>query len=512
MRVAITTLSTPEWGIPFPAEQQQRNLPLRVAPLPERVIVPLQQHTGSAAQALVGVGDRVLTGQPIGAIRENTLGARVHAPLSGTVTALERGPVPGRRPSLCVHIESDGQDTRWPEYSAMRRPLSLSTSALRHAVVEAGIVGLGGATFPAGLKLNRGSGVHTLILNAAECEPIISCDEALLNSDTDMMLLGAQVMLRILEADNCIIAIKQGMSAAIDATRAAIDRSNDDRFRIALVPPIYPVGGEAQLIKMLTGAEIPSGGLPWDSGAICQNVATAAAVARFLTTGEPLISRIITLVGGGIADPANFLTRIGTPISDLVAAAGGYKGDPAALIMGGPMMGVELTGDDLPVTKATNCVYVANPEQLAAKPQPVACIRCGDCSTACPADLMPQLLLQTLQTSDYERAKALGLPDCIECGCCDYVCPSHIPLTRGFVTAKQQLWQIGFEKRRADKAARRFSAREERLARQRDETAGTGMPLHDVSDRDSAKAELEELLKRVGAQDDAGKDNEEERQ
>ena len=501
MRVAISNAATPVWGIPFTADERVADLPIHNAPLPSIAVVPLLQHTGAAAEPLVGVGDYVQTGQPIGSVRDNTLGARIHAPVSGQVTAVQYGQVPGRRDALRVHIESDGEDTRWPGYSAQPRPLSLSTSALRHAVIEAGIVGLGGAAFPAGLKLNPGSGVNTLILNAAECEPVINCDDALLRHDSDMMLLGAQVMLRILEADECIVAMKQGAHASLEIVTAAIDRLNDDRFRIALAPSIYPVGGEAQLIQMLTGDEIPAGGLPWDSGAICQNVGTAAAIAHFLTRGEPLISRIVTMTGDALSNPGNYITRIGTPISDLLTIAGAEDSAPAKIIMGGPMMGMTLDASGLPVTKATNCIYVPAASELAARHEPIACIRCGDCATVCPASLTPQIILQTLQANDYDNLQRLGLPDCIECGCCDYVCPSHIPLTREFVQGKQQLWQIGFEKRRAEQAARRHAARERRLA-DADPITDDESALHDVSDSDAAKTKLDDLLRRMNDEKD----------
>ncbi|NND53684.1 MAG: electron transport complex subunit RsxC [Gammaproteobacteria bacterium] len=501
MRVDISHAVTPEWGVPFAAQERVLDLPVHAAPLPAVAIVPLLQHSGAAAEPIVAVGDVVHTGQPIGTVPDNALGARVHAPLSGRIVAIEKGPVPGRRDALCVHIENDGNDTRWQGYTSQPRPLSLSTSALRHAVIEAGIVGLGGATFPAGVKLNRGSGVNTLILNAAECEPVINCDDALMRQDSDMMLLGAQIMLRILEADECIVALKQGMSRTLEIVTAAIDRLDDDRFRIVLVPSVYPVGGEAQLIQMLTGDEIPSGGLPWDSGAICQNVGTAAAIAHFLTLGEPLISRLVTVCGGGISKPGNYVTRIGTPIRDLLTVAGGQPTGAATVIMGGPMMGIALDSIDMPVTKATNCLYVPTDDELTAQPEPVACIRCGDCATVCPAALTPQILLQTLRTNDYDSLQRLGLPDCIECGCCDYVCPSHIPLTREFIRGKQQLWQIGFEKRRAEQAAKRVNAREQRLATA--ERNDADAELHDVSDGDAAKARLDELLRRVDDENNA---------
>ncbi len=499
MKVRVDSIPPPGWGLHFAAAARAA-LPLPPAPLPAVVNVPLLQHTGHTAVALVQPGDRVLSGQPIGAIAPDSLGARLHAPVSGVVTAVGPRPLTGRkRKVMSVRIEADGKDERWPGYPRHARPLTLATAALRQAVIEAGIVGLGGATFPAGVKLNRGSGVATLILNGVECEPQINCDDALMRSDPGTILAGAQIMLRILEADECIIALKQGSAGALAAMRAATESLNDDRFRIALLPDIYPAGGEAQLIHLLTGREMPAGGLPWDSGAICQNVATAAAVARFLGTGEPLISRIVTITGQGVRTPVNLLARLGTPVSELIAAAGGYAGEPAGLIMGGPMMGVPLADDSLPLTKAMNCLYVAGAGELQEPATEQPCIRCGDCATVCPAYLMPQLLLQAGQTHDYDRLRELGLPDCIECGCCDYVCPSHIPLTQRFVSGKQQLWDIGFEKRRAGQAAERVAARQTRLQQSATAVRDAATELHDVSDAAAARSELEALLSRAAS-------------
>lgn len=498
MDTPVSVIEQPKWGLYFP-DPPATGSELLTLPLPDSVCVPLQQHTGAEAIPIVSPGEHVLTGQPIAEIRDGTLGARLHAPLSGTVSRIHDAAVPGRRNSLCVYIDSDGRDERWQGYPSHRNPLRLATRDLRQAVIDGGIVGLGGATFPAGVKLNRGSGVDTLILNGAECEPVISCDDALMANDSELMLLGAQIMMRILEADKCIIAIKQGMDTSLRTIKAALATLEDDRFHIALVPPVYPVGGEAQLIQILTGREIPAGGLPWDSGAICQNVATATAVARQLRSGEPQISRIVTVTGKGVCNPGNYLVRIGTPVTQLIAAADGYSQHTAdQLIMGGPMMGVRFTDDSLPVTKACNCVYVPGADELPGKPGEKPCIRCGDCASVCPVNLQPQLLLQTLKTSDFEKLGTLGLPDCIECGCCDYVCPSHIPLTRHFIDGKQSLWEIAAEKRRAEKAGHRISERE--LRQQRDAEHHQHIlekQIEAVVDSEGAKQELQALLQRT---------------
>ncbi len=502
MSVPVITIAAPDWGIRFGHDAQRHpDLILQTARLPDRVRIPLQQHIGAEARPLVKEGDRVLAGQPVGCMDANRLGAHVHASLSGHVTRVGTALVPGRRSGLVVDIQSDGLDERWPGFAPHRQPLRLSTAALRKAVFDGGIVGLGGATFPAGIKLNRGSGVATLILNGAECEPVIRCDDALMCHNTEAMLLGAQIMLRILEADSCIIAIKQDMSLAISRVTSALTQLADDRFQIALVPPVYPIGGEAQLIQLVTGREIPSGGLPWDSGAICQNVATAAAIATLLTKGEPMLSRIVTVTGDGVATPANFVARIGTSIESLINAAGGYSQQSVGkLVMGGPMMGVELASDQLPVTKATNCIYAPGNQELTQKDDAVACIRCGDCAAVCPANLMPQLLLQAQATSDFDRLEQLGLSDCIECGCCDYVCPSRIPLTRQFTHAKQQRWQIALEKRRASKASARITARDARKQREALELErALEQQTHNVTTAAGARSALEALIERTGA-------------
>jgi electron transport complex protein RnfC len=312
------------------------------------------------------------------------------------------------------------------------------------------------------------------------------------------ILLGAQIMLRILAAPRCIVAVKANAEPALASVRAALATLHDNRIQLAQIPAVYPAGGEAQLVQLLTGEEIPAGGLPADLGVVCTNVATAAALAHFLTTGEPLISRIVTVTGAGVARPTNIEARIGTPISALIAAAGGYTGDAVQIVMGGPMMGVALATDELPVTKACNCIYV-EPVAATLQAPEMPCIRCGDCATVCPVALTPQLLLQAQRTSDYEKLQQLGLSECIECGCCDYVCPSHIPLTGKFVAAKQTQWDIRFEQRRAQQAEARFLAREERLyhrAMQRQQELDEQTEKLNSNPAD-ARATLQALLERV---------------
>ena len=499
----VTTQPTqPTWGLQFPRPAAVAGgLELVTAPVPPELRIPLNQSIGVAAQALVNVGDHVDRGQPIAERAANAPSANVHASSSGTVTAIEPRPVVGGGSAVTVVIRTDGKDTPWSGYAAHAEPLHLPAETLRKAAVESGIVGMGGALFPTALKLNPGPGVRTLILNGVECEPRISCDDALMKAEAADILRGAQIMLRLLEADECVVALKAN-SPALETIEAAAAELRDDRFRTEAVPVLYPAGGELQLIQLLTGKEVPANGLPWDVGVVCHNVGTAEALFRFVARGEPLISRVTTISGGGITRPLNARVRIGTPIAELVKLAGGYKESAARLIMGGPMMGRSLPDDELAITKACNSLYVAAREELATEKTELPCIRCGECATVCPVNLMPQLLLQSSRINDVDGLTELGLPDCIECGCCDYVCPSHIPLTAEFRAGRRRLWEVGFEKRRARRAEQRYRARTERLQRDAAETdAQLSDQLQDVSD--GGKEALERLLNRAGKTPDS---------
>jgi electron transport complex protein RnfC len=411
-----------------------------VAPPPDRVCISLTQCPGSAARPSVVTGKSVLCGEPIAEPGEDG-GPRVHASISGQVTHVELRLVAGLRdPVPCIVIQGNGADARWPGYSPDPMAASRPTQELQERIAAAGLIGLGGALFPTARKLKAATGAPVLLLNGAECEPYISCDDLLIRERADRVVAGGQLLLAALGAQRCVIAVKTDMPKARVALYNAIEAAGDARVLMSVVTAKYPAGGERQLIELVLGREVPAGGHPADVGVLCQNVATAVAVADFFQQGQPLISRIVTVSGGGVSQPRNIEARIGTPVADLIALAGGYRDEPQQLtqrlIMGGPMMGVALASDELPITGATNCLIAATAAELGVYQPEMPCIRCGDCIEACPASLLPQELLVAARAGNQAELETLGITECIECCACDYVCPSHIPLTGHFIRGK----------------------------------------------------------------------------
>ena len=464
---------TPRQIWPFPGglhldehKAESTGTPIRVAPIPPLLIHPLQQHIGAPAKARVVVGEKVLRGQPI-AEADGYVSAPVHAGSSGTVIAIEERPVP--HPSglsaMCIVIETDGEDRplpqpEWPPHADYTE---LEPQELRQRVRRAGIAGLGGAAFPSFIKLNPGRPVSTLILNGAECEPYISCDQMLMAERAEEIVAGAGVILHSIKAPKCLIGVEDNKPDSIRALREAAQA--DPRIEVVVVPTKYPQGGEKQLIMALTGKEVPSLGLPLDIGIVCHNVGTAAAVWRAVTRAQPLISRVVTVAGGGVAQPQNFEVRLGTPAQFLIDLAGGER-DAARLIMGGPMMGFALRSAEVPVIKATNCLLLPTAEDVKPEAAAMPCIRCGACVDVCPAQLLPQQLYWHSRAREFDKAQEYALFDCIECGCCAQVCPSQIPLVQYYRFAKTEIWAEEREKRKADAARERHEARKLRLERE----------------------------------------------
>lgn len=434
------------------------------ASAPAIATILLRQHDGVATPR-VKVGESVSAGQPIAdAQREN--GVMLHAPISGTIVAMEarRSPQRPEAPCLSIVIENDGKSRRF-EHPAVPAFQSLDPLELCRVLNQGGIVGLGGAAFPTATKIlsSRGSPDIHLLLNGAECEPWISCDDMLMRERASDVVLGASILRHATSAKRCTIAVETDMPEAHAALLAALKAHGEDMELIA-VPSVYPAGGERQLIATATGREVPSGGLPTDIGALCQNVGTAAAVARWIRDGEPLISRIITVTGSAIRNAGNLEVSLGTPLAQLIADCGGYVTEAAHLIMGGSMMGIALPDDDFPTVKAANCIIAATALDLQPRAAEMPCIRCGNCSEACPAALLPQELHRHALAANLPALERFGLMDCIECGCCDNVCPSQIPLTHRFIAAKIPLASALNASGMATASRERFEARQRRLA------------------------------------------------
>ena len=455
-------------GVHPPEHKSESNrLPIAAAPLSQRLIVPLRQHIGNPAKPIVKVGDHVLKGQMIGAA-DDFISAAIHAPTSGIVCALETHavPHPSALPELCISIAPDGED-RWTERKSLDY-LTAGPDAVRALLRDSGIVGLGGAVFPTYVKLSRcQQKIKTLILNGAECEPWITSDDMLMRERAAEIVEGIKIMAYLMQPEQVLIGIEDNKPEAIAAMQAACQ---DTGFEVISVHTLYPSGGERQLIKLLTGKEVPSGQRTINIGVLCSNTGTAYTVHRAVNHGEPVISRIVT-VTGNVVRPQNFEALLGTPLGELVQLAGGAGPDTSHYIMGGPMMGFDLNHLDAPLTKAINCMIAASPRLFPPKPAAMPCIRCTLCAQACPCDLQPQELFWFSQSRNFDKARAYNLFDCIECGCCDYVCPSHIPLVSYFRYAKSEIATQDREKMAAEKARQRFEFKQLREEREKAEKA-----------------------------------------
>ena len=405
-------------------------------PEPDILVVPLSQHIGAPCQPLVAKGDRVTMGQKIG---DNTgLCVPVHAPVSGTVKAVEMRPHSMGMTMMSVVIENDHQDELCPDIHprSLEQVHNLTPEELMQIIREAGIVGMGGATFPTHVKLSSGIGkVDTMIVNASECEPYIVSDDRLCREYPGETLAGIQILMKILGLSAATIAMEDNKPDAAKALRRAIDPRSG--ITVLQLPTKYPQGAEKQLVHAVTGRQIPSGALPAAVGCAVFNAATCKAVYDAVYLGMPLIRRIVTVSGDIVMEPHNLMVPIGTSFNDLLEAVG-HSENPYKVLSGGPMMGFAQFDLSVPVTKGTNAVTILGHKNRFAAANP-HCIRCGKCLEACPMHLEPLRMYRAAMSGDLEEMKALSLLDCMECGCCAYNCPATIPLVQAFRAGKQRL-------------------------------------------------------------------------
>ncbi|MDH5230076.1 MAG: electron transport complex subunit RsxC [Gammaproteobacteria bacterium] len=450
------------------------NTTIQQAPIASQLVLPLSQHIGSPSVPIVHIGDHVLKGQTI-AIAEDYVSVNLHAPTSGQIIAIEPRaiPHPSGLPAQCIVLQSDGKD-QWRE----RKPIAedyrqLDPSKVRNLIREAGIVGLGGAGFPSFIKMNPGPSGHidTLILNAAECEPFITCDDRLLQERADEVIQGLFILRYALQAKHCVIAVEDNKAKAITALNKALETVDQSCIQVTAIPTIYPAGGEKQLIHTITGRQVPSHGLPIHIGVVVQNVATAAAIYAAIFRDEPLISRIVTLTGD-VSRPTNYEVLLGTSMQSLIEQSDDSPQNKIKrIIMGGPMMGFAMHSSDIPIIKTCNCVIVDKglTAELKQHGYTMPCIRCGQCADVCPAELLPQQLYWYTKSAQWQLSQDYQLFDCIECGCCDYVCPSYIPLVQYYRYAKAQIWEQERETEKSDHARERHEFRLERIEREKKE-------------------------------------------
>ncbi len=472
--VGLNYPATVDGGVhPDEHKYESTQRPIAQLPLPKRLVLPLRQHVGHLPKVLVAVGDRVLKGQLL-AEAEGNISAAIHAPTSGVISAIQEALIPHTSglPDDCIVIDADGKDEWMPRTKVDWRNQDKVT--LLTSLRNSGIVGLGGAAFPTQVKLRTGkSHVKTLVINAAECEPYITCDDMLMRERADEILNGIEIAQYLLGAEECLIGVEDNKPEAAEAMRQACAKSplaQKVRLKVLVVPTQYPSGDARQLIKLLTGIEVPSDKRSTDVGVQCFNVATLLAVHRYFDFGEPAVSRVVTITGN-VAQPANYDVLFGTPVTDLVKAAGGALAGTNDYIMGGPMMGFSLPSVDVPVTKAANCIIASTPNLFPPAPPAMPCIRCVRCADVCPVNLQPQELYWFAKSSNLEKARDYNLFDCIECGCCSYACPSNIPLVQYYRYAKSEIIAQDRAKEAADLARERNEFRLMRIDREKQERA-----------------------------------------
>lgn len=445
------------------------NQPVRAQIMPTKLILPLQQQVGLPADVLVKVGDVVKKNQLLAKSSKDpkkALIVPVHAPTSGVIKAIEPATLahPSGLQDMAIILEPDGKNTTIDNaLNVSKQPIE-TPDQLKEILFHSGIIGMGGAGFPTYAKIpSRPAQIHTLLINGAECEPFITCDDLLMQTHAEEIVQGALITAKALGSTKIICGIESNKPTAI---KAITDAAKDTIVEVKVVESVYPMGGQKQLTLELTGIEMPKKMHAVDIGLLMMNVATFAAIYRAVLFGEPLTSRMVTVSGLGFNKPYNTIAMIGTPFSELAEAAKPKTELNYPLIMGGPMMGVKVKSNDVPISKTTNCV-LANPPEPVDMQMP--CIRCGQCMDACPVNLLPQQMYFHAQAHEYDKVEKLNVADCIECGCCSFVCPSHIPLVQYYRHSKSEIREIHAEQKAVDLAKERHEFKLARIAREKAE-------------------------------------------
>ena len=485
-----------------PNKELSTAFPINRDLIPNQLIIPMKQHPGPPAIPTVTVGERVRNGQMVGQ-SDSIFSAAIHTARAGVVVALEKRPIPSGTDlieSQCILLDVDSDTTEEPTERQYPWP-DIHTHRLQ-PIRDAGIVGLGVAAFPTAIKLDTKTICDTLIINGAECEPYISCDDMLMREHSPEILLGVQAMIDLLNPENCLIAIERDKPQAIEAMQTEISELGDERIKIAAVTIKYPAGGERQLVELLVGKEVPSGLYPIEIGCVCQNVGTAFALGELVREAKPITSRIVTVTGKGVRNPQNVEVPIGTPIRELIQHCGGYTKGATRLILGGSMMGYAVSSDELPLTKATNCVIASTDDEVRTSYQESPCIRCGDCAEVCPVRLLPQELLSPSKNFDFQKLDSLSLRDCIQCGCCDVVCPSQIPLTEYFRNARNAQHRHTLHQQLAETSQLRYTNKQRRLKLQDEQTEKfrNDLKARVAENSDSRQEAIEAAIDRVQRQ------------
>lgn len=439
--VAALKVSTFKKGVhPEDSKAFTNSKKIEYLSLPDEVFVPLQQHIGEPGEPTVSPGEEVKTGQCVGR-SEKFVSSPVHASVTGKVKAITTLPHPVGIKAQMVHIQRTQED-EWDLLPIPRDWRAESKENLCKLIWDAGIVGLGGAAFPTHVKLSPppDKPIDTFILNGCECEPFLTADHRAMVEMTEKILTGMSILMKVLSVDKGYIGIETNKLDAIEAMQTGC-RSNGLEAKVVPLRAKYPQGAEKMLIQAILGRKVPPGGLPMDVGVIVNNVGTALAVTEAVTEGKPLIQRVVTVTGDGINEPKNVMARVGSPFNHLIQYCGGVKEGTARVFMGGPMMGIAQYDLNVPVVKATSAIIcTTNTTQKRVETRP--CIRCGNCVSACPMNLLPTRLARLTEMKQWDTAEKLGINHCIECGSCAYICPSHIPLVQWIRVGKYCLTQI----------------------------------------------------------------------